>query len=421
MLYLALVTQVHSKSSSVYALEAVSGRILDTDNHEFVPAHMWVEQFGEASRFVADLFVNLHDPNGLESYTAPVYEDEGPVSKEVIEDGWGTKRPPVGAIAPGAINMSRRLGVMDTYGVDQTLLFAGGPGVLGTAFIQNPPDRFRWMMGEAMTQEQLRACGRAMLFGYNDWCIETAKISPRLRPVAFIDTTELDLAIAEIDRVAANGIRAVSISQGFPPGGISPGHPDADPLWDAIVRHNLPVLFHAGHDPGILASPAWAEYGHNNGVGRALETPEGVLDPFTWSSMHLGAQAFISAMIYGGAFERFPTLRLGCIELSAHWVGPAAENMRNVGSQFRRLTSHLTLTPQEYFQRNVRVSGFLWEPLDVYLDRFPWLQDVLVYGSDYPHYEGGQDPSAQFTERLERFGPEVIEKFFVTNAQLLMP
>lgn len=421
MLYLALVTQVHSKSSGVTALDAVSGRILDTDNHEFVPTHMWVEQFGEASRFVADLFANLHDPNGLESYTAPVYEDEGPVSKKLIEDGWGTKRPPVGAIAPGAINMRRRLGVMDTYGVDQTLLFAGGPGVIGTSFIQLPPERFRWMMGEAMTQEQLLECGRAMLAGYNDWCIETAKISPRLRPVAFIDTTELDLAVAEIDRVAANGIRAVSISQGIPPGGISPGHPDADPLWDAVVRHDLPVLFHAGHDPGILASPAWAEYGHNNGVGRALETPEGVLDPFTWSSMHLGAQAFISAMIFGGAFERFPALRLGCIELSAHWVGPAAENMRNVGSQFRRLTSHLTLTPEEYLQRNVRVSGFLWEPLDVYLDQFPWLQDVLVYGSDYPHYEGGQDPSAQFAEKLARFGPEVIEKFFVTNTQLLMP
>jgi hypothetical protein len=59
--------------------------------------------------------------------------------------------------------------------------------------------------------------------------------------------------------------------------------------------------------------------------------------------------------------------------------------------------------------------------LDVYLDRFRWLQDVLVYGSDYPHYEGGQDPSTQFAEKPARFGPELIEKSFVTNAALLMP
>ena len=403
-------------------LDTVSGRIIDTDNHEYVPAHMWVEQFGEMSKPIAEFFMREHDPNALSSYSAPVYEDDGPVSKELIEKGWGTNRPPVGALAPGAFNMRRRVDVMDTYGVDQTLLFAGGPGVIGCTFIQVSPDRVGWLMGDAnMTQEQLLECGRSLLTGYNDWCIETAKISPRLRPVAFIDTTDLDRAIAEIDRVAANGIRAVSMPHGMPPGGISPGHPDADPLWDAVVRHDLPVLFHAGGDHGILNSGAWSDYGHNNGVGRALESPEGVLDPWTWSLMHLGAQTFVSAMIFGGVFERFPTLRLGCIEVSAHWVGPMAENLRNVGSQFRRLTGHLTLTPEEYIQRNVRVSGFLWEPIDAYFDRFPWLQNVLVYGSDYPHYEGGQDPSAQFAEQLARFGPEVLEKFFVTNAQLLMP
>ena len=403
-------------------LDTVSGRIIDTDNHEYVPAHMWPGQFGEASRPIAEFFMREHDPNALSSFSAPVYEDEGPVSRELVEHGWGTKRPPVGAVAPGAINMRRRVQVMDTYGVDQTLLFAGGPGVIGYMFIQ-VPERVGQLMGDLnMTQDQLLECGRSMLIGYNDWCIETAKISPRLRPVAFIDTSDVDLAIAEIDRVAANGIRAVSIPQGEPPGGISPGHPDADPLWDAMVRHNLPVLFHPGGDYGILDSPAWADYGHTNGSApKAIDSPEGLLNPWIWSSMHLGAQAFISAMIFGGAFERFPTLAVGAIEVSAHWVGPMAENMRNVGSQFRRLTSHLSLTPEEYIQRNVRVSGFLWEPIDAYFDRFPWLQDVLVYGSDYPHYEGGKDPSAQFAEKLARFGPEVIEKFFVTNAALLMP
>ncbi len=403
-------------------LDAVSGRIIDTDNHEYVPTHMWVEKFGEASRFIAKFFEDQHDPDGLESYTAAVYEDEGPVSKELIEKGWGTNRPPVGAVAPGAINMKRRVQVMDTYGVDQTFVFAGGPGVIGYMFVQLPPEGVVQMMGDVnMTPEELLEHGRALLTGYNDWCIETAKISPRLRPVAFIDTTDLHRAIAEIDRVAANGIRAVSIPHGTPPGGTSPGHPDTDRLWDACVRHDLPVLFHPGGDYGILASAAWADYGQSNGVGRVLESPEGILNPCTWSLMHLGAQTTLSAMIFGGVFERFPTLRLGCIEVSAHWVGPMAENLRNVGSQFRRLTRGLTLTPEEYIQRNVRVSGFVWEPIDDYFDRFPWLQDVLVYGSDYPHYEGGQDPSTQFAQRLERFGPEVVEKFFVTNAQLLMP
>ncbi len=250
-------------------LDTVSGRILDTDNHEFVPAHMWVENFGEASKPIAEFFMRLHDPNALSSFSAPVYEDDGPVSRELVEQGWGTNRPPVGAIAPGAFNMRRRVEVMDAYGVDRTLLFAGGPGVIGNMFIQVPgARRLSSSAISNMTPEQLLECGRSMLTGYNDWCIETAKVSPRLRPVAFIDTTDLDRAIAEIDRVAANGIRAVAIPQGMPPGGVSPGHPDADPLWDAVVRHDLPVLFHAGGDDGILASPAWADYGRHSGAGQ---------------------------------------------------------------------------------------------------------------------------------------------------------
>ena len=266
-------------------LDTVSGRINDADNHEYVPAHMWAEQFGEASKPIADFFMREHDPNALSSFSAAVYEDEGPVSRELIEKGWGTNRPPVGAIAPGAINMKRRVQVMDTYGVDQTLLFAGGPGVIGYMFVQ-VPQRVGRLMGDLnMTHEQLLECGRSMLIGHNDWCIETAKISPRLRPVAFIDTTDLDLAVAEIDRVAAHGIRAVAIPQGMPPGGFSPGHPDADPLWDAVVRHDLPVLFHPGGDYGILGSPAWADYGHNNGSApRAVDNPEGLLNPWIWSS-----------------------------------------------------------------------------------------------------------------------------------------
>jgi hypothetical protein len=77
----------------------------------------------------------------------------GPVERR---PGWGTNRPPVGALAPGAINMRPRVKVMDTHGVDQTFIFAGGPGVIGCTFIQVSPDRVGWLMGDVhMTQEQL--------------------------------------------------------------------------------------------------------------------------------------------------------------------------------------------------------------------------------------------------------------------------
>lgn len=404
-------------------LENIAGRVLDADQHEYVPAHMWGEVFGEVTAPFGDYLMNEHDPDGMCSHAAPVTVDEGPVNAELLDDAWDTKHPPIGPWAPSAINMERRIDVLDFYGYQEAFLFPTGPGMMGYIFINTTPERLElFNFGDSsMSLEQMSQIGNGLLSAWNDWCIDKARISNRLRPVAFIDTADLDVAVREIDRLAAAGIRAIGIPSGVTPGGKSPGHPDVDPLWEAFVRNDIPVIFHAGGDYGILRSPAWGDYGYNNGVGQVMETTEGVLEPWTWSFQHLGVQAQVSLMIFGGVLDRFPTLRVGCIEVSAHWAGPTIENMTNVGSQFRRLMSRLELTPQEYMERNVRVSGFFWEPMGEYVDRHPWLENVLIYGSDYTHYEGGKDPLGQFASKFEHLGPDVLEKFFVTNAQLLMP
>ena len=45
----------------------------------------------------------------------------------------------------------------------------------------------------------------------------------------------------------------------------------------------------------------------------------------------------------------------------------------------------------------------------------------IVSLTDYPHYEGGKDPIQVMAERLQPLGRDVAEKFFVTNATLVMP
>ena len=49
------------------------------------------------------------------------------------------------------------------------------------------------------------------------------------------------------------------------------------------------------------------------------------------------------------------------------------------------------------------------------------LADVYCYSSDYPHVEGGTDPMGVFAARLAPLGGAVLEKFFVTNGELLLP
>jgi hypothetical protein len=80
----------------------------------------------------------------------------------------------------------------------------------------------------------------------------------------------------------------------------------------------------------------------------------------------------------------------------------------------------LPMLPSEYIRRNVRVAPFDFEPVGEYIDKFG-LEEVYCFATDYPHVEGGSDPYGKFSHQLERFGPKVMEKFFVTNGEVLFP
>jgi hypothetical protein len=87
----------------------------------------------------------------------------------------------------------------------------------------------------------------------------------------------------------------------------------------------------------------------------------------------------------------------------------------------RRFTGVLSMRPSEYITRNVRVTPFHFEPIDDYLINYPFLETVLCFSSDYPHFEGGRDPVGDMLRRILPFGPDMVEKFFVSNADWIMP
>ena len=71
-------------------------------------------------------------------------------------------------------------------------------------------------------------------------------------------------------------------------------------------------------------------------------------------------------------------------------------------------------------KNNLRVTPYVFEPVDTYIERYG-LEDVLCFSSDYPHIEGGRNMLDTFYKKLERLGPEIVEKFFVTNGSVLLP
>jgi hypothetical protein len=82
---------------------------------------------------------------------------------------------------------------------------------------------------------------------------------------------------------------------------------------------------------------------------------------------------------------------------------------------------HCTDAPDAHLSSPQRARHQLFfEPIDEYIDRYG-LEEVYCYSSDFPHLEGGKDPMTRFSNRLERLGPAIMEKFFVTNGEYLLP
>lgn len=392
------------------SLEPFAGRIVDVDSHEMMPAQLWETEFGPATKTLADAFMQgpPNDPGGL---NYPGYaRDDVPIDPATI---WTIK----GARAPGAADPARRVEVMDLTGVSRQLMFPSGVAIMGS-FLFNFPPEYGFMPDLKVDR---KAYGRALFEANNQWAIRAAKVSDRVRPVAALYGSTVEELMAMTRNLLDNGIRAVWLMSSVLPGGKSPAHTDLDPFWQMLTERDITATLHIGSEGGFLKTEAWADAPAFEGF---KVNSEFNLSPWHLSVLHLPTQNFLATMITGGVFERHPTLRFGCIEVGAYWIGPLAQALdmwHDNNQQFgKNQVTRLRMKPSDYIRRNVRVSAFDFEKVDEYIDLYH-LEDVYCYGSDYPHIEGGKDPMGRFAARLERHGPEIMEKFFVKNGSYLLP
>jgi predicted TIM-barrel fold metal-dependent hydrolase len=257
---------------------------------------------------------------------------------------------------------------------------------------------------------------------YNEWCIRKSKMTDRLRPVALLQAETPEDLLDKAKYLVANGIRVIQLRSASPPGNRSPAHPDLDPFWRYLADAKIPVVLHLGGETGFLKSYEWRNAPFFDGYRQGEEVR---LDPWTTSTFHLACQNFTATMVLGGVFERHPHLAFGCVEVGASWLGPLSQHLdiwyaNRMAFGYGIDTVYLPIKPSEYMQRNVRVSAFPFEPVDVYIEQFG-LDNCYCYSSDWPHPEGGRNPMGDMANRLERLGPEIMEKYFVRNGELLMP
>jgi predicted TIM-barrel fold metal-dependent hydrolase len=382
------------------------------------PSHLWGDLFGEKSGEIGERLEEALRQQPVNDFLNPsLLADD----VDITDDSVWTRK---GTSAPGAFDFERRLEVLDTMGVARQLVFPSYAIFACMLMVGSEFTLRKFLHLVDGTEEEIRALGRAGLDEYNARVTATTARHPdRLRCVGYIvDDGSVEDLVERTSDLIGRGVRAINIPSGKPPGGVSPADPAMEPFWALLEEKNVPLVTHVGNEQGLFASSVWKAAPAFK-LGK-VQSHELGLEPYSFATLHYTAGHLLTVMVLGGVFERFPGLRFGAIEQGSTWLGPLAEQLdmwaRDVYAV--RLKPFISMLPSEYFARNVRVTPFNeFEPVDRDFERYPELASCFCYSTDYPHVEGGKRSKARLYEKLAPLGPDVVEGFFVDNAQLLLP
>jgi len=236
--------------------------------------------------------------------------------------------------------------------------------------------RLFWLLDPELQRECFRV--------YNDWLAEYVKYAPnRFRGIALISLYDPELAAKELERCAKMGLSG-SMIWVTPPEDVPYHLPMYDVFWAKSQELGMIVNM---HPPTGMERPKY-EFGREARMLRPI----------------IGAQEVQRAMavlVGSGVFERFPEMQFVCAEYGIGWVPfwlDRLNSMQGRGSSRRGgFDTPLSMTPREYFDRNMYVA-YIEEAVgikyrgDIGVDRVLW-------SSDYPHAASTWPESAKFIER----------------------
>jgi hypothetical protein len=224
----------------------------------------------------------------------------------------------------------------------------------------------------------------------NDWTrAEWLDRDARLRASIVLPLQSVEAAVAEIERLAPDRrfVQVLALAMGEAP----LGRRQFWPVYEACVRHGLPLGIHAG-----------SAYRHpQTSVG--------------WTSWYLeeyaaNQQAFqstLASLITEGVFSKFPELRVVLLESGVSWLPSFLWRLQKTWKGVRFEVPWVDRLPAEIVRDQVRLTV---QPLDVPEDGaivqrvMDQLRSdaLLLWASDWPHwqYDGDAAMPAGIPESL---------------------
>jgi len=229
---------------------------------------------------------------------------------------------------------------------------------------------------------------------YNRWARDTfGAASERVLLVGAMGSgTDLDGAVAELRWLADHEFVGT-----YAPGFLTfPGQPPLhdehwEPYWAACADLGLAVVVHAGYgfEQGLVydrLDRVMRELAESGGSEMDLVTRTAT-EVFTSDIFSdIKARRPIWQLMYGGAFDRHPNLKLIASEIRLDWI---PSNLAYLDSLYDQHRDGLPAKrrPSEYWQTNCLAGASFMHKAEVEM-RDEIGVDTILFGRDYPHPEG---------------------------------
>jgi predicted TIM-barrel fold metal-dependent hydrolase len=329
---------------------------------------------------------------------APLGELEGVVNRITRDEGTAIRVPSIISVDDGTgldrdpqVAPADRLREMARDGVSAEVIY-GGTGLFPGESLADGIERCRrtnnWMAETYGDYLSIMAPSIALPIpvepygGMGDW------------PAP--DAEHIAAAAEELRRAAALGLRPALLPDTSPKLGYN--RPDWNPIWEAACEADIALSFHVGFGTNPV---------RNRNPGGAIA------NYVTVASNIIGTVAQLCA---SGVLATFPELRCVMTESNAGWLAWAMFQMDEAWKKHAHWAKpKLEMAPSDYCRRQVQAT-FQEDPVAVANRHYTGLHS-LMWGSDYPHWEGTWPRSQAAVEEVFAGVPDdEIDQIVRTNA-----
>jgi predicted TIM-barrel fold metal-dependent hydrolase len=349
--------------------------VIDADTHLTEPHDLWTSRAPSAMR---DRLPRVVDVDGHPTWVVDgvrinragangVINAQGVKVRGTSFFGWT-----IDQVHPGAYSVADRLSMMDDTGVWAQVVYPNAFGLGSQQFLK-------------VADEALRLLTVTI---FNDAMAEMTEVSNgRLFGMAALPFWDISAALAEAERIADLGLRGINLASSPHEHGLPDlGTAHWDPLWELCTELGLPVNFHIGAADSAMdwfGAVSWPSLGRNQklGLGSAM--------------LYLNNAAVFGNLIYSGVLERHPKLQVVSVESGVGWIPFFLQALDyQLGEMSPRSLEHLSMTPTEYFRRQVHACfWFETSGIDRAIEAIGHRH--LMFETDFPH------PTCSFPDGLE--------------------